>query len=111
MHTNCPFCDTELATSEDTVLSDAWCNNEDCWFHGMPRYRTKYHTESNQLFSECFMIAEFYVEVSYFFKATIINKLEVCTKEPIFQLNKAIQFNLKNSQDTLDKLRVWVTFS
>lgn len=105
----CPFCNRKLKEQSDEVFTDAWCDR--CDEYDFARYRAKYFTADDELYSEEFAIGEFFVRVNHRLKLTIIHKLEACILTDSFRISQAVKFNLKNCRKTLDKLRVWATFS
>ena len=90
-------------------MFDAWCEN--CIFHKMPRYKCSYFIEENDLHEERVIIGDFFLVLNHTMKRTQISKLNIAFITDTIHLNQLVKLNLKNCEETLDKLKLWVTFS
>jgi hypothetical protein len=77
----------------------------------MPRYKCVYFIVEEDLHEESIIFADFYIELNHTYKITKISRLDIAVLSDTIQINQLVKLNLKNSQETLDKLRLWVTFS
>jgi hypothetical protein len=94
---------------KSSTYQECWSDN--CTFHKMPRYKCSIDNDSQSLELEAFILEEFYVQVNYKLNFTKIHKLDVVVLSDTVPIEQAISFNLKNLKQTLDKLRMLVTFS
>ena len=89
-----------------------YCGATDCVVSGdMARYEANYQNYPTKLVSRSFIIDNTYIQIDYVNNKTVISRLEACFLYDSVEVPRALEVNLKNPYELLDKVRVLMIFS
>lgn len=110
----CPFCHltmTQFDLSTATTTSYT-CLKKDCMYCKISRYLVRVKVEDQTKISEWIIIDDkFYVEIHFDQSYTLISKLQSVIISDTIKINHALQLDLSNYTDTLNKIKLLVLFS
>lgn len=115
---NCPFCDLMMNKSvvefgfiaQNEINFN--CYNSKCMVYKMSRYHTIFTSvPDGEMLLENFIMDNFFVWIDKRDNFTEISRLDVIILKDTVVIPKVLDFNLKNTKETLDKLKFWVMFS
>lgn len=73
----CPFCKSRLPPLVYHTYTTFVCENEECEFHGMPRFRTVYNNYPTYLRAKTIILDNYYIQIDYTTNTTRISLLDV----------------------------------
>lgn len=108
----CPFCHTKLEYRNRQLHTSYYCDAPHCVVNGdMTRYETNYQNYPTKLISRTFIIDNTYIQIDYINNRTVISRLEACFLFDSVEVPRALEVNLKNPYELLDKIRMLMIFS
>lgn len=109
----CPFCREKLYCEgwfdDDNYLTN-YCTNIQCLVNNdYSRYRCKVSKTGGKVLSEEYQLDPFYVKVTE--TETCIYRINHCVLEDEVKVPRCIMINPEKIDETLDKLKLLITFS
>ena len=109
---HCPLCHSKLEMRVQELSTAYYCDAPDCVVGGdMTRYEVSYQKYPTKLLSRVFIIDNTYIQISYTYNRTVVSRLEACFLFDTVEIPRALEVNLKNPYELLDKIRMLMMFS
>ncbi len=111
----CPFCHEKLYHSEDfhidgVAISSYYCTNIQCLVNNdYSRYRCRVRKADRKILLEEYQLDPFYVIANE--TETRIYRINHCILQDEVKVPRSIMINPKKISETLDKLKLLITFS
>lgn len=108
----CPFCRSKLIVRTQQLHTSYYCDAPDCVVSGdMARYEANYQNYPTELISRALIIGNTNIQIDYVNNRTVISRLEACFLFDSVEVPRALEINLKNPYELLDKIRMLMIFS
>src|ERR1039458_3160574 len=105
----CPLCHSRLKIMVQQLHTSYYCDATDCVVDGeMTRYDALYQKYPTKLISRTFIIDNTYIQIDYANNKTVISRLVTCFLFDSVEVPRALDVNLKNPYELLDKIRMLI---
>lgn len=107
----CPFCKIRLPVQVYHFYTTFVCQNEECEFHGMPKFQAVYNNYPTYLQSKSLILGPYYIQICYLTKTTKISLLDVVILLDSVVVPRIIEPDLRDVSKAINKIRKLMVFS
>lgn len=107
----CPFCKNKLELYVYRYNSAYSCENKNCLNDDMTRFQVSYNNYPTFLLSMAFMLDNYYAQIDFVNKVTLISKLEAFFLFDTVQIPVILKFNYKFPEENLKRIKNLLVFT